>query len=354
MTLRLLYLIFCQVVSWFGLLARSSTTKDVEILILRHEVAVLRRQLGRPRLSWADRAVLSALARLLPRVLRAHRLVTPATLLRWHHRLVARTWTYSTRRPGRPPTDPQVVALIRQLARDNPRWGYQRICGELKQLGHLISVSTIRRVLKATGLDPAPRRADDRWRNFVRAHATAMLACDFFSVDTVTLRRLYVFFVVEIATRFVHVLGVTAHPTGAWVAQQPRNLMMDLGQTTVATIRFLIRDRDSKYTSVFDEVFATEAITVITTPVRAPRANAFAERWVRTVRSECTDRILIVCENHLRVVLDEYVDHYNRHRPHRSLQLRPPRPDADPPPGEGPIQRRTVLGGLINEYHRAA
>jgi transposase InsO family protein len=348
-----MYLIFCRVVGWLCLLARSDAAKDLEILVLRHEVAVLRRQVGRPRLSWADRAVLSGLARALPKVLRMHRLVTPGTLLRWHQRLVARRWTYPQRRPGRPPTDPAIVALVLRLARENSSWGYERIRGELKNLGYGVSGATVRRILKRAGLGPAPRRADDRWRDFIRAHAAGTLACDFLSVDTVLLRRLYVFFVIEVGTRFVHVLGVTANPDGAWVAQQARNLLIDLGDRA-GKFRFLVRDRDAKFTRVFDDVMAGNGTRVIKIPPRSPRANAFAERWVRTVRSECTDRMLIFGERHLRAVLTEYAAHYNRRRPHRSLDLRAPADGADVirvPLGR--IQRRQVLGGLINEYERA-
>jgi transposase InsO family protein len=203
-------------------------------------------------------------------------------------------------------------------------------------------------------LGPAPRRADDRWRDFVRAHAASTLACDFFTVDTVTLRRLYVIFVVEVGTRFMHVLGVTAHPDGAWVAQQARNLLADL-KGRAGAFRFLIRDRDTKFTSSFDEVFASDDIHVLKIPPRSPRANAFAERWVRTARTECTDRLLIFGERHLRTVLNEYADHYNRHWPHRSLTLRAPINDGSDviPLPLGWIERRHVLGGLINEYQRA-
>jgi putative transposase len=348
-----MYLIFCRMVGWLLLLSRSDAAKELEILVLRHEVAVLRRQVGRPRLSWPDRAVLSALARALPRALRMHRLVTPGTLLRWHQRLIARRWSYPRCRPGRPPTDPALVALVVRLARENPQWGYERIRGELKNLGHQVSDATIRRILKRAGLGPAPRRTDDRWRDFIRTQAAGTLACDFFPVDTVLLRRLYVFFVVEVGTRFVHVLGVTANPDGAWVAQQARNLLTDLGERA-GEFRFLVRDRDAKFTQVFDDVMAGNDTRVIKIPPRSPRANAYAERWVRTARSECTDRVLIFGERHLRTVLTEYAAHYNQNRPHRSLDLRAPAAGADVirlPVGR--IERRQVLGGLINEYERA-
>jgi putative transposase len=289
----------------------------------------------------------------LPKALRVHRLVTPGTLLRWRRRLVVRKWIYPRRRPGRPPIDPAIVALVLRLARENPSWGYERIRGELKDLGRAISGATIRRILKRAGLGPAPRRANDRWRDFIRAHAVGTLACDFFSVDTVLLRRLYVFFVIEVGTRFVHVPGVTANPDGAWVAQQARNLLIGLGDRA-GEFRFLVRDRDAKFTRAFDDVVAGNGTRVVKIPPRSPRANAFAERWVRTARSECTDRMLIFGERHLRAVLTEYAAHYNQNRPHRSLDLRAPTDGADVihlPVGR--IERRQILGGLINEYERA-
>jgi putative transposase len=361
MTMRLLYLIFVRLVGWLALFAGSAAAKDAELLVLRHEVAVLRRQQPRPRLDWADRAVISALARLLPASLRAGRIVTPATLLRWHRRLVSRKWTYPRR--GRPPLDAQLVAWIEQMAQDNPGWGYKRIQGELQHLGYSVSAATIRRMLKRLRIPPAPRRHDLSWRQFLRTQAATMLACDFFTVDcTVTLKRVYVFFVMEVGSRYVHILGVTANPDGPWTAQQARNLLMDLGERA-NKFRFLVRDRAGQFTETFDTVLAAAGIEVIKIPPRSPRANAHAERWVRTVRAEVTDRILIAGQRHLRVILKEYVTHYNQHRPHRARNLSPPRatntphtPDPGDPgdPGRRTIQRRRILGGLISEYHRAA
>jgi transposase InsO family protein len=285
----------------------------------------------------------------------AHRLVTPATVLRWHRRLVARHWTYP-HRPGRPPTDPAVVALVEQMARDNPGWGYQRIQGELLGLGHRVGASTIRRILKRCGIPPAPVRRDHTtWRRFLRTQASTMLACDFFHVDcALTLQRLYVFFVLEVGSRYVHILGITTNPDGPWTVQQARNLLMDLGERA-DQFTVLIRDRARQFTDAFDAVLADAGITVYTIPPRSPRANAHAERFVLTARSEVTDRMLIFGERHLRRVLDEYARHYNGRRPHRALQLRPPRSDCPVIDlTHERIKRRPVLGGLINEYERAA
>ena len=240
------------------------------------------------------------------------------------------------------------------MARENPTWGYRRIHGELVGLGHQIAASTVWTILKTAGIDPAPRRSGPTWRQFLTAQAHAILAVDFAHVDTVFLRRLYILVVIEHGRRRVHIAGITAHPTGAWVTQQARNLLMDLGDRA-EQFRFLIRDRDSKFTAAFDAVFAGADIRIIRTPVRAPRANAIAERFIGTLRRECLDHLLITGPRHLKQVLHEFIEHYNTHRPHRSLDQHPPA-GRTPPPSGATIQplRRDRLGGLVHEYVQVA
>ncbi|GAA0980627.1 hypothetical protein GCM10009555_047450 [Acrocarpospora macrocephala] len=352
-----LYLILGRVFQLLVLLGRGDRAKAAEIVVLRHQVAVLRRQVNRPDLQPGDRVVLAALSRLLPRSSWEVFFVAPATLLRWHRALVTRRWTYPSKRPGRPSTREEVQEAVLRLARENPTWGYQRVSGELAGVGLRVPPSTVRDILKRAGLDPAPRHTGPSWSQFLKAQAEGIWACDLFHVDTVFLKRLYVLFFIEHATRVVHVAGVTAHPTGVWVAQQARNLVMNLGDRAEG-VRFLIRDRDAKFTAVFDEVFTSLGTRIIKTPVRAPRANAIAERWVGTVRRECTDRLLIYGEGHLRRVLQAYQRHYNRHRPHRSRDRRSPQPShvlATPSDlDQVRLQRRQILDGLINQYRRAA
>jgi transposase InsO family protein len=269
--------------------------------------------------------------------------------------LVIKKWTYPNH-PGRPPVDPTIAALIERMAAENETWGYQRIQGELLKLGHRIGASTIRRILKRRRIPPAPLRSTDTsWRRFLRAQASTMLAVDFFHVDcAITLKRIYVFFALEVGSRYVHILGTTSHPTGAWTTQQARNLLIDLDDRA-ATFRFLVRDRAGQFTTSFDTVLAGAGIDTMKIPPRCPRANCFAERFVLTARTELTDRILIFGEQHLRTVLARYGAHYNGRRPHRALRLRPPRPDHPTLDFDRQlIRRRSVLGGLISEYERAA
>ena len=291
--LRFLYLTLVRLVGWLVLLGRSDRSKDIEILVLRHQISVLQRRASRTRFSWADRALISALARLLPSRRRTGMLVTPGTLLRWHANLVKRRWT-CTRRQGRSPTRRTSRDLVLKMAAENPIWGYRRIASELAKLGCHIAAATVRAILKNAGIDPAPRRSGPTWGQFLRSQAEGILACDFFTVETVTLARLYCFAVVEHATRRVHVLGVTAHPMGPWVAQQARNLILELGERADG-FRFLIRDRDRKFTGLSDEVFRSEGIRVIVTAPQAPRMKprvAYCTSWERSAARWRSCRLL--------------------------------------------------------------
>src|SRR6266536_1811838 len=315
-------------------------------------------KLARPRYTRGDRLTLAVLARLLPRERWTAFLVTPATLLRWHRELVARRWTYPAVGRGGRCLDPEVVEVVVRLAIENRRWGYARIVGECRKLGIVVSASSVRRILRRRRLGPAPRRGGPSWTQFLRAQAAGTLATDFFTVETVGLARQYVLFFVEVNKRRVHLAGITAHPTGEWVAQQARNLLMDLGEQA-RQFRFLIRDRDATFTRPFDAVFIAAGLEVLKIPPRAAKANAYAERWVKTVRTECLDWLLIGSRRHLRRVLTAYLAHYNTARPHRGLNLAVPLPTpltaaAREPVWPDQVHRIDVLGGLVHEYIRAA
>jgi transposase InsO family protein len=357
MALSFLYLAFVRILQLLRLSRRDSGDLAIEVVMLRHEVAVLRRQVARPDLRPPDRALLAGLSRLIPRT-KLHRFfVQPDTLLRWHRELVRRKWTYP-KPSGRPSIPAGTVQVVVRLARENPTWGYRRIHGELSVLGIDLAPASVWNILQRHGLDPSPDRTGPAWGQFLKAQATTMLACDFFTVDTVFLRRLYVFFFIELDTRRVFVSGATAHPTGAWVVQQARNLSYEITERA-QPVKFLIRDRDTKFTASFDEVFRSEGIRIIRTPIRAPRANAFAERFVGTIRRECLDRMLILGRRHLDAVVHEYVEHYDSHRPHRSLGQLPPQPRALTPAGlenidPSRLKRTDRLGGVIHEYRLVA
>jgi len=351
MLLSLLYFAVCRLLRLLTAgRNRDDATREIEILVLRHQLRVLGRG-RRLSLRRRDRILLAAASRLLPRELWRYFPVSPQTVLRWHRELIRRRWTYRCkRRPGRPRISKKVATLLR-LASENPRWGYLRIQGELKKLGVSISATAVCSLLRSHGLQPAPRRDGPSWREFLAQQAAGIVACDFFCVETVRLKTLYVLFFIELSTRRVHLAGVTAHPNSAWVTQQARNLAIE---DCLATTQFLIRDRDAKYSGPFDEVFHSEGVRVVRTPIRAPVANAFAERFVRTARRECLDHILVLGERHLKRTLREYVRHYNKERPHRGLSLETPEPKPDTNRGDGEIVRVARLGGLINEYHRIA
>jgi len=339
--------------------ARREASKDAELLVLRHENAVLRRQVSRVRYQPTDRLWLAALSRLIPRQRWGEVFaVTPATLLAWHRRLVARKWDYtSRRRPGRPPTAAAICKLVIRIATENPAWGHRRVQGELVRLGHPVAASTVWQILHDAGIDPAPRRAGPTWKQFLTAQARGILAVDFVHVDTVLLRRVYALIVIEHGTRHVYLAGISANPDGAWTTQAARNFLMETGPRRTG-VKFLIRDRAGQFTAGFDAVFLAGGIRILASPPQAPKANAICERLIGTLRREVLDRLLIVSERHLSRVLSEYLAHYNTARPHRALGQLPPVQAHGRPPNinlaEHQIRRRHVLGGLTSEYEIAA
>ncbi|MEH0651924.1 integrase core domain-containing protein [Streptomyces scabiei] len=365
MLLRLAYLGVTNAFAMLRLLPMSEPDKEAEILALRHQITVLERQLGkeRVRLAPSDRAFLAALLHRLPLdVLRRVRLlVRPDTVLRWHRDLIAGRHAAACRpkRPGRPRTVHSVRVLVLRLARENPSWGYRRLHGELLVLGVKVAASTVWEILKEAGIGPAPDRSSSTWADFLRSQANALLACDFFETVTLSGARLYVFAVIEHASRRARILGATAHPSAAWVAQAARNLVMDLEDAGLQ-VRFLIRDRDGKFPAVFNTILADAGIEVVLTGVRMPRMNALMERWVQTCRRELLDRTLIWNQRHLLHALREFEHFYNGHRPHQGIAnsrpLHPlPAPITDPQQiTRLDVRRRDRLGGILHEYGHAA
>ncbi|MFD8867065.1 integrase core domain-containing protein [Streptomyces sp. NPDC059590] len=365
MLLRLAYLGVANAFAMLRLLPMGDRDKAVEILALRHQIMVLERQLGKGRVRFApsDRAFLAALLHRLPMgVLRGVRLVVrPDTVLRWHRDLLARRHAVASRpkRSGRPRTVHSVRALVLRLARENPGWGYRRLHGELLVLGVKVAASTVWEILQEVGIDPAPERSSSTWADFLRSQAEALLACDFFETVTLSGARMYVLAVIEHASRRVRVLGATAHPTSAWVAQAAKNLVMDL-EDLGCRARYMIRDRDGKFPDLFDAVLADAGIEVALSGVQMPRMNSIMERWVQTCRRELLDRTLIWNHRHLLHALREFEQFYNAHRPHQGIaNARPlhalPRPIDDPEQiSRLDIRRRDRLGGILHEYQHAA
>ena len=342
-------------VSLIGWLFAAGDERDAEILALRDQVLVLQRQVARPRFTEADRTILAVLSAVVDRARLSEVLliVKPATVLGWHRRLVARRWTQpATAKRCRPPVAAEIRRLAVRMATENPTWGYRRVHGELHRLGHRVAASTVWKLLRDAGIDPTPNRTGPSWAQFLRSQAKAIIATDLCCVDTITLRRLHVLFFIELGSRRVHLGGITANPTGAWTAQAARNFLMD----TEDRFRFVIHDAAGQYSGAFDAVFAGAGITPITTPPRAPQANAYAERRVRTLRHDLLDRTLIFNERQLRALLGEFIEHDNAHRPHRGLDQHAPNDDPAviPIATARTIERHSTCGGLINDYRTAA
>jgi transposase InsO family protein len=342
----------------------SEQEKDLEILLLRHQLSILERKCNKQvRPSRAEKLTLAVLAKMLKqttnrtaRQLRGIiRIFQPETVLRWHRELVRRKWTFAYKhKGGRPQLCKEIERLIVRLAKENPRWGYGKVEGEFLKLGFQVSVTTIRNILERHSIVPAPVRGGSiGWRHLMTHYKMQILACDFFTVETLWLQTLYVLFFIDLGTRHVYLAGVTANPHNNWVTKQAKQLVWELEENET-TFRFLIHDRDKKFTNVFDAIFESEGINIILTPYYAPNANAYAERWVRTVRTECLDLILILNATHLRRVLLVYIDdYYNVARPHQGIRQKTPIPRKQPF-NAGAVQRRKVLGGIINDYYRAS
>ena len=353
MAFRLAAIGLRQILRLLLLRCRSSRSKDLELLVLRQELDVLRRQVPRPRFRPEERWVLTVLQRLRPVRDRLSSLVTPDTIRRWHRDLARAKWRYRHRVVSRGRIPDHVRLLVWRLASENPTWGYCRLRGELKKLGAEISTTSIRRIVAEKRRPPAKR---ETWRQFMRTQASSIIACDLFTVESVRLKTLHVLFFIDLHTRKVLIGGVTdGAANAAWCAQIARNLT-EAREGRDEPIRYLVHDRDKRFCPIFDEVFRAEGIEILRTPWRAPKANAYAERFIRTVRTECLDRVFLLGERHLRSVLETYVEHYNRERPHRGLDLVAPEgtKDVSPLTIDDSVRRRDLLGGLIHEYYRRA
>jgi putative transposase len=360
MCLRFVFLLITRLASWLRLSRREEAWQTAEILILRHQLAVLRRRQPRcPNLTWADRALLAALLSVIPKARRhgLRLLITPDTILRWHRDIARRRWAARSvhGKTGRPATRRNIRALVLRLARENPGWGYRRIHGELAGLGVKIAAPAAWEILKKAGIDPSPRRSGPTWPQFLRSQAEAILACDFFTADLLDGTRAYVLAVIEHATRRIRILGVTQHPSGAWTAKQARNLVMDLGEQA-RRVKFMIRDRGPDFTAAFDAVLADAGIRTVLCNVRTPRMNAIAERWIGGCRRELLDNTLIWNQAHLRRILLQYQTHHNQHRPHRSLHgAAPLKPLPEPVSlDQYRVRKQVHADGLINEYRLVA
>ena len=354
--------IFSTILSLIQVSRLSDKDKDLEVIILRHQLAVMTRLHAKSvKPNRAEKMTLAILTKKLRQSKKQSanqlrqfiRIVQPETVLRWQRELVRRKWTYEQKnKVGRPRIQREKENLIVRLAKENLRWGYGKIEGELLKLGFHVSISTVRNVLDRNGIVPAPvRHGSIGWKTMMNHYKEQLLACDFFTIETVFLRTVYVLVFIELGTRRVHLAGITSHPDGRWVAQQARQLVWQFEETDTH-FRCLIRDNDSKYTDAFDTVFESQETHIIPTPIRAPNANAYMERWIRSVREECFDHILIINEGHLRRVLNEYLTYYNARRPHQSLAQQSPIPRPEPET-TGQVIRRKVLGGIINDYSRS-
>jgi putative transposase len=355
--------VLSTLIEWIRIGRLSEQEKDLEILVLRKQLAIVEQQLDKPvRLSRAERLTLAVISAKLKAVSGCSlkqlreviRLVQPETVLKWHRELVRRKWTHKRKQAGgRPRTDREIEQLVVQLARENSDWGYGKIKGELAKLGHDMSRETIANILARHGIPPAPERGTSpSWRHLMTHYKDQLLACDFFTVETLFLQTIYVLFSIEVGSRRVHFAGCTTHPNATWVTQQARHMVWEL-EGRDPPIRFLIHDNDKSFTEAFDTVFRAEGIDVIHTPYHAPNANAHAERWIRSVRDECLNKLLIINQAHLRRVMREFVAYHNTARPHQGIDQQIPVPRSAPI-GTGPLRCRNVLGGIIHDYYREA